>query len=224
MTDFFSQKNFVTSWDARGEVARAVAEWLRWVAGWELGKVRHRNTVCQRCTGSPLVVAAGFGVDVPHQVKHALVMRIQKIVDRQVASEVAARLPGLQAELQHSAEWYAGTGGFDPRAGLAPEFDDGLLDPEPVAGAPFLFTLEELTAVPQPAPQLPMPPLTAAEKEQLRREIAVSDEIASAAGHIACFELQEHRADIAAAIAEFVDPQIAEMFAKLSFNLELPDF
>lgn len=205
-------------------VNRAVGEWLRWVAGWELGKVRHRISVCRRCTGSPLVLAAGFATDVPHQVQHALVMRIQKIVDTLLDAEIAAKLPLLHAELTGAKEWRQPTG-FDPRQGLAPEYDGGELDPEPDSAQPFLFTLAELAEQPQNIdPVLPRPPLTVAEKQQLRAEIAQSDEFASRIGHAAAFELQEHREKIAQAIARYVEPQISALLQELSRSLDFPGF
>lgn len=221
----FEFESAAGSWNIEGEVRDAVAVWLRWLAQWDINQVRTRKTVCKRCTGSPLLLAAGITDSVPHHVVHALVMRIHKIIDKRVDLEVAARLPLLHAELTGAAEWGAAAG-FDPRAGLDPEFDGDVVDPEPhAADAPFLFTLEELAAAPVAAqPVLPLPPLTPAEKNQLREELRISDEIAAAVGHAACFALQQHRGEIVAALDKYVEPQIAEMLAQLAQQLDYPDF
>ncbi|MDO4241413.1 MAG: spermidine/putrescine ABC transporter substrate-binding protein [Microbacteriaceae bacterium] len=207
-------------WHADQAVAQAVASWLRWVAGWQPGRQRVRSGVCRRCTGSPLTVAAGLSPEVPHQVRHALVMRVQRVIDARVDALVAAHLPVLHAELEHSKTW--SVFGFDPRAGLDPEYDTAVLDPEPLnAAEPFLFTLEEFAEV-SPQDVLPQPPLSQAEKQHLRAEMARADEFAAAAGREACFALAAHKQQVSDVVKRFVDPQISRLLADLSLHLESP--
>lgn len=202
-------------------VAVAVDAWLRWVPKWEPPVHRARARICRRCTGSPLVVAAGFPGDTPHQVKHALVSRMQRIIDTAVDEYTEANLPMLHAELAGAEMW--NTGGYDPAAGLDPEYDGVDLDPEPdEAGQPFLFTMTGLAAETRPETPLPRPPLSVEEKQQLRREIELADRQASDAGNAVCFALMEHRPSIMQALERFVEPQIQAVLDELSKHLEPP--
>lgn len=167
-----------------------------------------------------MVVAAGLADGVPHQVVHALTSRMQRIIDRVVEEYTERELPALHAELSGEELWRAG--GFEPTAGLDPEYDGVDLDPEPDDAQPVLFTFAELAEQSRPAPPLPRPPLSAAEKDQLRREIEFADRYADNAGQQLCFALAEHRPRIQAAVERFVEPQIQGMLDELARHLEAP--
>lgn len=202
-------------------VDAAVDAWLRWVPGWSPGTHRGRARLCRRCTGSPLLAAAGLTSDVPHQVTHALVSRMQRIIDRRVDEFTEQELPALHAELTGAEMWQSG--GYDPAAGLAPEYEGLDPDPEPDDGEqPFLFTLAGLAEETRPEPPLPRPPLSQEEKQRLRREIELADRCAEEAGREVCFALVTHRPRIQAAIQRFIEPQIRAMLDDLSRNLEPP--
>lgn len=202
-------------------VSGAVDAWLRWVPRWSPGSHRGRARLCARCTGSPFLTAAGLTRDVPHQVTHALVSRLQRIIDRRVEEFTEAQLPALHAELTQDEMWRSG--GYDPAAGLAPEYEG--LDPDPEPGdaeQPFLFTLSGLAETARPEPPLPRPPLSAAEKQQLRDDIARADAHAEECGRAVCFAILAHRDRIVAAVDRFVEPQIRAMLDELSEGLEPP--
>ena len=204
-----------------GRVGRAVDAWLAWVPKWEPAGYRARSKICNRCTGSPVLVACGMPEGTPHQVTHALVSRVQRIIDRMVDDYTAEHLPMLHAELSGADLWQVG--GYDPAAGLDPEYDG--LDPDPVpteAAQPFLFTMAGLAAEVQPEPPLPRPPLSAEEKEQLRREIHLADLRAQDIGNEVCFALMGHRARVETAVARFVEPQVRAMLDDLTRHLEPP--
>lgn len=202
-------------------VNAAVDAWLRWVPSWKPGTHRGRSRLCRRCTGSPLLAAAGLTSDVPHQVTHALVSRMQRIIDKRVDEFTAAQLPALHDELAGEELWRSG--GYDPAEGLAPEYEGLDPDPEPDEGEqPFLFTLAGLAAESRPEPPLPRPPLSAEEKQRLRREIELADAHAEETGREVCFALMTHRQRIEAAIQRFVEPQIQAMLDELSQHLEPP--
>ncbi|WP_233569235.1 spermidine/putrescine ABC transporter substrate-binding protein [Leucobacter sp. OH1287] len=211
-----------STWDPSSQVAKGVESWRRWVMGWKPEMHRTRSSLCKRCTGSPLVNAAGFTADTPHQVKHALVIRMHRIIDARVDDYTAKHLHTLHAELEGEKIWRQR--GYDPHVNIAPELDGMDLDPEPESTAqPFLFTLAELADQSDAAPALPRPPLTAAEKQQLRAEIAVSDRVANEAGQAVCFELIRHSLEIRETVARFVQPQIEELLTRLSSQLSMPD-
>jgi hypothetical protein len=202
-------------------VDAAVDAWLRWVPGWSPGTHRGRARLSRRCTGSPLLAAAGLSSDVPHQVTHALVSRMQRIIDRRVDEFTERELPTLHAELTGAEIWQSG--GYDPAAGLAPEYEGLDPDPEPDDGEqPFLFTLAGLAEETRPEPPLPRPPLSAEEKQRLRHEIELADRCAEEAGREVCFVLVTHRSRIQAAIQRFIEPQIRAMLDDLSRHLEPP--
>lgn len=203
-------------------VMSAVDAWLRWLPSWTPGTHRGRSRICRRCTGSPIVAAAGLTADVPHQVLHAFVSRMQRIVDREVETFTERELPMLHAELDGAKLWTPA--GFDPAAGLEPEYEGIDLDPEPAEEAqPFLFTLAGLAATSRPEPPLPRPPLSAAEKAQLGAEIERADQCAEDAGREVCFAVAGHRPRVAAAVERFVEPQIRSMLDQLSEQLESPE-
>lgn len=203
------------------KVASAVAAWLRWVPSWAPTAHRVRARICHRCMGSPLLIAAGISDGTPHQVKHALVARMQRIVDRAVDEYTTAHLPALEAELRGAELW--GSGGYNPRQGLAPEWDGMELDPEPAdEGQPFLFTIADLAAQSQPAEPLPRPPLNAEEKRQLRKEMELADACAQTSGQEVCFALLAYRSEIIAALERYVEPQIDAIISELSQHLEPP--
>ena len=203
-------------------VTAAVDAWLRWVPSWRPGTHHGRARPCRRCTGSPLVLAAGIPADTPHPVTHSLVARMHRIIDRVVDDYTAEELPRLREELRGADEWQ-GAPGYDPTAGLGPEFDGVPVDPEPEDGSqPFLFTLDGLAEESAPPPPLPRPPLTAEEKATLRREIEAADRRATEVGNETCFALAEHRPRIQHAIAVFIEPQIQDLLRELSEHLEPP--
>lgn len=202
-------------------VAAAVNAWLEWVPRWEPAAHRSRSRICRRCTGSPVVAAAGLADDTPHQVKHFLVSRVQRIIDRAVDDYTEANLPMLYAELTGADMWRVG--GYDPSEGLDPEYDGLDLDPEPPEqDQPFLFTMAGLAAETRPEPPLPRPPLSAEEKQQLRREMELAERVANDVGREVCFLLADHRTRIEAALERFVEPQVRDMLEELARHLESP--
>jgi hypothetical protein len=204
-----------------GRVRAAVDAWLRWLPRWEPPTHRSRTRVCRRCVGSPLVAAAGFEGDVPHAVKHALVMRLTHLIDAEVDDYTGRNLPLLARELRDSEERKQARS-YQPGEGLAPEYQGLDLDPEPDPGQPFLFTIAELAASAETA-ALPDPePLTDAAKAALRHEMELADDHATRTGMAVCLSLTEHRDRIAAAIERLVEPQIAAMLAELTRSLDSP--
>lgn len=183
---------------------------------------RARPRVCRRCTGSPIVVAAGFDKGTPHQVVHALISRMHRIIDKDVELYTVSHLPILQSEFEGAAIWNAG--GYEPTKGLDTEFDG--IDPdamEPEGEQPFLFTFAQLQAVVRPEPGLPRPPLTESEKRQLKMEIEVADRRASLVGQEICFQLLGYQTVVREAVERFVDPQVRSLLDELSRNLEAPN-
>lgn len=202
------------------QVAQAVAAWLRWVPRWVPATHRGRVSPCRLCLGSPVLSSAGIGSDVPHGVAHGLSTRIKTLVDGAVTEYTQRNLPMLQTELdQQSARNRARS--YRPAEGLDPEFEGLPLDPDPVPGAPFLFTLSELAA--DEARQLPpLPPLSEEAKKALRQEVRLADEYANLVGREICGILLQHRLQIQAAIAEHVEPQVEAMLAELTLSLDAP--
>lgn len=208
--------------DLAERVSHAVAEWSAWVPDWRPPLHRGRSRVCRRCTGSPVLAAAGLSRAVPHQVSHALTVRIERIVEEAVDRFTEADLPLLHAELLGEQLWSPSR--FSPHAGLPPELDGLDLDPEPEDGQPYLFTLAELAADLGPEEAvLPRPPLTEAEKHALRREIEQADLCADAVGREVCFVLLQHQTHISQTIARFVEPQIQALLDTLSLALDSPN-
>jgi len=202
------------------QVDQAVEAWLRWVPRWEPATHRGRVAPCRRCLGSPILSAAGIGANVPHGVQHGLSTRIKTIVDHAVAEYTARNLPTLQGELdQQSARNRAR--GYRPTENLDPEFDGLPLDPEPVAGAPFLFTIAGL-ADDAAAELPPLPPLSEEAKAALRQEVGLADEYANMVGREVCGLLLRHRISIQAAISQHVEPQIEALLAELTQSLDSP--
>ncbi|WP_309102911.1 spermidine/putrescine ABC transporter substrate-binding protein [Microbacterium sp.] len=202
------------------QVDQAVEAWLRWVPRWEPATHRGRVAPCRRCLGSPILSAAGIGANVPHGVQHGLSTRIKSIVDHAVAEYTARNLPMLQHELDQQAERNRARS-YRPTDGLAPEFDGLPLDPEPVPGAPFLFTIAGM-ADDASAELPPLPPLTDEAKAALRQEVALADEYANMVGREICGILLRHRLDIQAAISQHVEPQIEALLAELTQALDSP--
>lgn len=202
-------------------VSASVRSWEGWLAAWEPPRHRARPRVCKKCTGSPIVIASGFERDTPHQVVHALVSRMHRLIDSAVERYTAAHLPILNSELEGAAIWNAG--GYDPNQGLDAEYDGVDHDAvEPEGQQQFLFTFAELQQAEQPEPALPRPPLTEAEKRQLKMEIDVADRQAAQVGQEICFQLLGHQTGIRQAVKRFVDPQISSLLDELSRNLESP--
>lgn len=202
------------------QVDLAVAAWLRWLPRWVPATHRGRVSPCRRCLGSPILSAAGIGSDVPHGVQHGLSTRVKRIVDHAVAEYTAKNLPMLQAELDHQADRNRARS-YRPSEDLAPEFEGLPLDPDPVPGAPFLFTISGLAD--EAAEELPpLPPLSEDAKSALRQEVALADEYANLVGREICGILLRHRLQIQNAIAQFVEPQIEAMLAELTQALDSP--
>lgn len=202
------------------KVGVAVDAWLRWLPSWQPGTHPGRSRMCRKCTGSPVLAAAGLASDVPHQVAHALTTRMQRIIDRAVDEYTQRELPTLHAELTGEQLW--NTGGFEPGEGLDPEYDGVDLDPEVEGDQPFLFTMAELAEQTRPEPPLPRPPLNPQEKQQLRHEIEYADRYAQNVGQHLCFSVARHRARIQAAVLRFVEPQIQALLEELTRGLEQP--
>src|SRR5690606_9394246 len=137
-----------------------------------------------------------------------------------VAEYTARNLPMLQKELeQQAARNRART--YRPAEGLAPEFEGLPLDPDPVPGAPFLFTLAGL-ADEEAAELPPLPPLSEEAKAALRQEVALADEYANMIGREICNILLRHRLKVQAAISQYVEPQIEALLAELTEALDSP--
>lgn len=202
------------------QVDQAVEAWLRWVPRWEPATHRGRVAPCRRCLGSPILSAVGIGSNVPHGVQHGLSTRIKTVVDRAVAEYTARNLPMLQAELDQQAARNRARS-YRPAEDLAPEFEGMPLDPDPVPGAPFLFTIAGL-ADDDAGEMLPLPPLTDDAKVALRQEVTLADEYANMVGREICGMLLRHRLSVQAAISQYVEPQIEAMLEELTQSLDSP--
>lgn len=202
------------------QVDQAVEAWLRWVPRWEPATHRGRVAPCRRCLGSPILSAAGIGSNTPHGVQHGLSTRIKTIVDHAVAEYTARNLPMLQRELDQQAARNRARS-YRPGDGLDPEFDGLPLDPDPVPGAPFLFTIAGM-ADDAVADLPPLPPLSDEAKVALRQEVALADEYANMVGREICSMLLRHRIHIQAAISQHVEPQIEALLAELTDSLDSP--
>lgn len=202
------------------QVDQAVEAWLRWVPRWQPATHRGRVAPCRRCLGSPILSAVGISGNVPHGVQHGLSTRIKTIVDHAVAEYTARNLPMLQAELdQQTARNRARS--YRPAENLEPEFEGMPLDPEPVPGAPFLFTIAGLAD--DAATELPpLPPLSDEAKAALRQEVGLADEYANMVGREICSLLMRHRLNVQAAISQHVEPQIEALLAELTDSLDSP--
>lgn len=202
------------------QVSQAVDAWLAWLPRWEPATHRGRVAPCRRCFGSPVLSAAGLGADVPHGVQHGLSTRIKSIVDHAVSAYTALNLPMLQAELDQQAARNRARS-YRPSEGLPPEFDGLPLDPDPVPGSPFLFTIAGLAQeADKGVPDLP--PLSEEAKAALRQEVGLADDYANMVGREVCTVLLHHRLRIQAAVTEYVEPQIAAMLEELSRSLDAP--
>jgi hypothetical protein len=170
--------------------------------------------------GSPILSAVGIGSNVPHGVQHGLSTRIKTVVDRAVAEYTARNLPMLQAELDQQAARNRSRS-YRPTEDLAPEFEGMPLDPDPVPGAPFLFTIAGMAD--DVAGELPpLPPLSDEAKAALRQEVTLADEYANMVGREACGLLLRHRLSVQGAISQYVEPQIEAMLEELTQSLDSP--
>ncbi|GAB3595249.1 spermidine/putrescine ABC transporter substrate-binding protein [Microbacterium tumbae] len=202
------------------QVDQAVEAWLRWVPRWEPATHRGRVAPCRRCLGSPILSAVGIGGNVPHGVQHGLSTRIKTIVDHAVAEYTARNLPMLQRELDQQAARNLARS-YRPSEDLAPEFEGMPLDPDPVPGAPFLFTIAGLAD--DDAEELPpLPPLSDEAKAALRQEVTLADEYANMVGREICGLLLRHRLSVQAAISQYVEPQIEALLEELTQSLDAP--
>ena len=153
-------------------------------------------------------------------MQHGLSTRIKTIVDHAVADYTARNLPMLQHELDQQATRNRSRS-YRPAEGLDPEFDGMPLDPDPVPGAPFLFTIAGMAD--EAADVLPpLPPLSDEAKAALRQEVALADEYANMVGREICGILLRHRLHIQAAISQYVEPQIEALLAELTESLDSP--
>lgn len=202
------------------QVSQAVDAWLRWLPRWQPATHRGRVAPCRRCFGSPVLSAAGLGSDVPHGVQHGLSTRVKTIVDQAVAAYTARNLPMLQAELDQQAARNRARS-YRPSEGLDPEFEGLPLDPEPMPGAPFLFTISGLAD--EANADIPaLPPLSEEAKAALRQEVALADDYANMIGREVCSILLHHRLRIQAAVSQHVEPQIAALLDELTKSLDAP--
>ncbi|GEP47049.1 spermidine/putrescine ABC transporter substrate-binding protein [Microbacterium saccharophilum] len=202
------------------QVSQAVDAWLKWLPRWEPATHRGRVAPCRRCFGSPVLSAAGLGADVPHGVQHGLSTRVKTIVDRAVAEYTARNLPMLQAELDQQAARNQARS-YRPAEGLDPEFEGLPMDPDPVPGSPFLFTISGLAE--EAAAAVPdLPPLSEEAKSALRQEVRLADDYANMIGREVCTILLHHRLRIQAAVGQYVEPQIAAMLEELTRSLDAP--
>ena len=227
-------------------VNHEVENWLRWITRWRPATHRGRARLCRQCFGSPIILAAGLAVDVPHVVQHALSMRMKIVIDASVDEYTERNLPLLAHELNLSARRESAQA-FRPAEGLDPEFHGLDLDPQPAADAPYLFTFRELaepassvvspsdtppnatppTSAPPPdAPvtPAPLPALSAEEKAALTTEIRLADEFATQVGRRVCSELTEQQPRLLAAVAEHVEPQVQALLADLESTLDSPQW
>jgi hypothetical protein len=204
------------------QVRSAVDAWLRWVARWQPGSHRSRARLCRRCVGSPLVDAAGFDHDIPHAVKHALVMRLNAVIESDVDAYTERNLPLLSEELKDS-EARKRARPYRPNDDLAPEYQGLDIDPEPDPSQPFLFTLTELARDAARDIRVPDPePLTDAAKAALRHEMALADDHATQTGMAVCLALMDHRRRINDAVERVVEPQVQALLRDLSRSLDAP--
>lgn len=202
------------------QVRQAVEAWLRWLPRWQPATHRGRIAPCRRCIGSPVLSAAGLGSDVPHGVQHGLSTRVKTIVDHAVAEYTQQNLPLLQVELDQQAARNRARS-YRPAEDLDPEYEGLPLDPDPVPGAPFLFTIAEL-AQEADAGVPALPPLSEQAKIALRREVDLADDFANLIGREVCTLLLSYRVRIQEAISRYVEPQIALLLEELSEALDAP--
>lgn len=197
-----------------------VDRWLAWLPRWRPSTHSQRARLCQRCFGSPIIAAAGLD-GAPHPVQHALSMRMKGIIDRAVDDYTARNLPFLAREIRLADERKARRA-YRASEGLDPEHAGLDVDPEPNPGEPFLFTLSGLEAETAAETEVSPPPFTPEEKAALRDEVHLADEFAKQVGRRICIEITQYRTRIDAAIATFVEPQIADLLSDLERELDAP--
>lgn len=202
------------------KVGGAVDAWIAWLPRWKPATHRVRTRLCRRCLGSPFLTAIGLDADVPHGVQHGLTTRMKALIDDVVDEYTDQNLPVLSRELKETERRKARS--YRPEVGLDPEFDGLQVDPDPVPGEPFLFTLGELAEGDGP-PESERPiELGEEEKQALRTEIRLADECADHAGRLICGFLQQHRVRAREAVAEIVEPQVSALLDALSESLDVP--
>ena len=166
------------------------------------------------------MAAVGLDHDVPHAVQHGLSTRIKAIVDDVVDEYTARNLPLLQRELDAAEQRKARS--YRPDRGLEPEYDGLPVDPDPVPGEPYLFTLAGLAGAEDTSTDELPAPLTEEEKAALRTEIRLADECAIHAGKLVCLAIEPHRERVLEAVALYVEPQIEALLADLTLELDSP--
>lgn len=205
------------------EVRLQVEAWLRWLPKWHPGSGLSRARICRKCTGSPIIRVAGLADEAPHSVQHALVMRITTIINNEVDRYIEQNLPLMHQELQFD-ELRKKQLPYRPTEGLDPEYEGLELDPPPLPGEPYLFTLSELASdLASTVPMAARPGSLSPEmKQALRTELALSDQFSRDVGNRICQMLAEHRGRITQAVHEFVEPQISALLDELTQELSFP--
>lgn len=151
-------------------------------------------------------------------------MRMKAIVDEAVDDYTAQNLPNLFREIQRT-EARKAQRSYRPTEGLDPEHIGLELDPDPIPGQPFLFTLGGLEQAESQANAEPPPaPFSEDQKQALRAEVALADEYASQIGRELCAALLEHRLVVRDAVQQVIEPQVAELMADLERELDAPDW
>ncbi|WP_167131044.1 spermidine/putrescine ABC transporter substrate-binding protein [Paramicrobacterium chengjingii] len=202
------------------KVGSAVDTWIAWLPRWKPATHRVRTRLCRRCLGSPFLKAIGLDADVPHGVQHGLTTRMKSLIDDVVDEYTEKNLPLLSRELRAAERRKARD--YRPDIGLDPEFDGLQLDPDPVPGEPFLFTLGELAEGGDVPESVRPVELSDEEKQALRTEIQLADECADHAGRLICQFLQPHRVRAREAVAAIVEPQVNALLDALSESLDAP--
>lgn len=145
---------------------------------------------------------------------------MKTIIDHCVTDYTSQNLPMLQGELDQQAARNRARS-YRPTEGLDPEFEGMPLDPDPVPGAPFLFTISGMADdIGADVPELP--PLSDEAKAAIRQEVRLADDYANLIGREVCTLLLHHRLRIQTAVSQFVEPQIAALLAELSRSLDAP--
>lgn len=204
------------------EVRLQVESWMRWLPKWQPSSGLSRSRICRKCTGSPLVAAAGFPEDTPHTVRHALVMRLHRIINEEMDTYIHQNLPLMFQELKHDEERRKRLP-YRPTEGLSPEFEGLELDPPTAPDQPYLFTMSELASqLAETSAVKPQPALSQELKNALKRELELSDRYMATVGNQICQELAKHQHTIQRAFDEFVEPQIEELMRELTEQLSFP--
>lgn len=204
------------------EVRLKIEAWLHWLPKWEPGTGLSRARPCRKCLGSPFIVASGMGLETPHTVKHALVMRLNQLLTKEVDRYIQLNLPLMFQELQQD-EVRRSKLPYRPTEGLDPEFEGLELDPPDNPQEPFLFTIAELASqMAQHELDLKPPPLSEEKKQAIKKELELSDRFTAIVGNRICDELRLHQKTVQGAVDTFVEPQIRRLLSQLQDELSFP--